>query len=102
MKGIEILYNMGANEYESHSGYLIAEEYAVFKDNKWIMMVHVTKTECATVYRQSAGSMVIGEYTGTDLLPKIVELMVKFKNKTAFEFLCELTHNDEEINLSVI
>jgi hypothetical protein len=102
MKGIELLYNMGPNEYETHAGFLIREEYAIFKDHKWIMMVHVTKTESPMVYRQSAGSMVLGEYEGTDLVPKIIEFMVKMKNKTAFELLCELTHNDEDINLAVL
>jgi hypothetical protein len=101
MKGITLLYNMGPDEYETHAGFLISEEYAVFKDHKWIMLVHVEKTECSTVYRQSAGSMVLGEYDGDDLVPKIIEFTVKMKNKTAFELLCELTRNDEDINLAV-
>jgi hypothetical protein len=101
MKGITLLYNMGQNEYETHDGFLIAPNYAVFQDHKWVMIVHVVATECSMVYRQSAGSMVLGEYEGTDLVPKIIEFMVKMKNKSAFELLCELAHNDDDIDLGV-
>jgi hypothetical protein len=101
MKGIEILYNMGPNEYETHAGFLISEEYAVFKDHKWIMMVHVTKTESPMVYRQSAGSMVLGEYEGNDLVPKIIEFVVKMNQKTAFDLLKDLVTNDEDLSLVV-
>jgi hypothetical protein len=103
MKGITVLYDM-VTEYETHAGFLIDENHAVFRDHgKWIMMVRVEKTESPIVYRQCGGSMMIGKYAGKDLLPKIIAFVVKMKQKTAYQFYTEtIITMDEDIQFKLV
>jgi hypothetical protein len=86
MKGITVLYDM-VTEFETHAGWLIDENHAVFRDGKWLMMVKVEKTESPTVFRHNGGSLVLGTYEGKDPVPTIIEFVVKMKSQTAYDFL---------------
>jgi hypothetical protein len=100
MKGITVLFDM-VTEFETHAGYLVDESHAIFKDGKWITMVKVEKTESPNVYRQCGGSMNLGEYAGTDIVPKIIDLVVRMKSRTAYDLLTELVDNDEFLEMTV-
>jgi hypothetical protein len=102
MKKITVLYDM-VSEFETHAGWLVDENHAVFRDGKWLLMVKVEQTESPTVFRQNGGSINLGTYEGKDPVPTIVSFIVKMRSQTAYEFLTKtIIEADEELEMELL
>ncbi|WHY73442.1 hypothetical protein [Fictibacillus enclensis] len=103
MKKAVLLIDLG-NEYDANEGLLMDDgKHGVFHESNKLCMVRVSKTEDPDVYRQNGGSMIIGDFEGTDFAPAVAGFVARMKRKSAFDFFTEtIIPASEDIQFNLI
>lgn len=86
-KKVTVLFDVVTEFIQYDDGFLIDEHTAVIEEeNGTVLMVEVQPTDCPDVFKQSGGSMVIGNTGGKDVVPLVVSFIAKMKRMSAYDF----------------
>ncbi|WP_026677225.1 hypothetical protein [Fictibacillus gelatini] len=103
MKKVIVMYDMVA-EFIQYDGFLIDEHTAVIAEKDGtVLLVEVQPTDSPDVFKQSGGSMVIGNTAGKDVVPLVVSFIAKMKRMSAYDlFRNTIVKMNDDIQFDLI